>query len=54
MPAVEIGWRLAADHWGQGYATEAARAVLAYGFERLALPEIVVVHDRGERAARAG
>ena len=41
MPAVEIGWRLAAAHWGRGYATEAARAVLAYGFERLALPEIV-------------
>jgi RimJ/RimL family protein N-acetyltransferase len=41
MPAVEIGWRLAADHWGRGYATEAARAVLAFGFERLALPEIV-------------
>jgi ribosomal-protein-alanine N-acetyltransferase len=41
MPAVEIGWRLAADHWGRGYATEAARAVLAFGFERLALPQIV-------------
>jgi ribosomal-protein-alanine N-acetyltransferase len=41
MPAVEIGWRLAAEHWGQGYATEAARAVLAFGFDRLALPEIV-------------
>lgn len=41
QPAVEIGWRLAAEHWGRGYATEAARAVLAYGFERLGLPEIV-------------
>ena len=41
QPAVEIGWRLAAAHWGYGYATEAARAALAYGFERLALPEIV-------------
>ncbi len=40
-PAVEIGWRFAAAHWGRGYATEAARAVLAYGFEQLALPEIV-------------
>src|SRR5437764_14595731 len=27
-PCVEIGWRLAADRWGHGYATEAARAVL--------------------------
>lgn len=41
LPAVEIGWRLAAAHWGRGYATEAARAVLAFGFERLALSEIV-------------
>jgi len=41
MPAVEIGWRLMAEHWNRGYATEAARATLAFGFERLALPEIV-------------
>jgi len=41
MPAVEIGWRLAAEHWGHGYATEAARAVLGFGFERLGLSEIV-------------
>jgi RimJ/RimL family protein N-acetyltransferase len=40
-PAVEIAWRLAAAHWGRGYATEAARALLTYGFEELALPEIV-------------
>ena len=26
-PCVEVGWRLAAEHWGRGYATEAARAV---------------------------
>ena len=40
-PCVEIGWRLAAAHWGQGFATEAARAVLALGFEALGLAEIV-------------
>lgn len=40
-PCVEIGWRLAADHWGQGYAREAARAALAYGFDRARLDEIV-------------
>jgi RimJ/RimL family protein N-acetyltransferase len=40
-PCVEIGWRLAAEHWGRGYATEAARAVLAFGFQSLALEEIV-------------
>ena len=39
--ALEIGWRLAREHWGKGYATEAARAALRYGFERLGLSEIV-------------
>lgn len=38
---VEIGWRLAYDHWGQGYATEAGRAALAHGFGVLHLDEIV-------------
>ncbi|MEO8554133.1 MAG: GNAT family N-acetyltransferase [Kofleriaceae bacterium] len=38
---VEIGWRLAPTAWGQGYATEAARAALAFGFTTLALPQIV-------------
>ena len=40
-PAVEVGWRLARAAWGQGYATEAARAALAFGFGELELPEIV-------------
>lgn len=40
-PAVEVGWRLAREHWGHGYATEAGRAALAFGFEALGLEEIV-------------
>lgn len=40
-PAVEIGWRLASAHWGHGYATEAARAVLDYAENCLELSEIV-------------
>ncbi|PJC96885.1 GNAT family N-acetyltransferase [Janthinobacterium sp. BJB1] len=40
-PCVEIGWRLAHDYWGQGYAQEAAQAALQAGYERLQLPEIV-------------
>lgn len=39
-PGVEIGWGLARHAWGHGYATEAARAVLADGFDRLAFEEI--------------
>jgi RimJ/RimL family protein N-acetyltransferase len=40
-PCVEVGWRLAAEQWGRGYATEAARAALAHGFGALGLAEIV-------------
>ena len=40
-PAVEIGWRLAKEHWGLGYASEAAWTALRCGFDRLALKEIV-------------
>jgi RimJ/RimL family protein N-acetyltransferase len=41
MPCVELGYRLARAHWGQGYATEAGRAALAFGFEQLGLDEVV-------------
>lgn len=40
-PAVEVGWRLAYDFWGQGYATEGALEALKYGFETLNLNQIV-------------
>ncbi|EPJ85240.1 acetyltransferase, GNAT family protein [Pseudomonas sp. CFII64] len=40
-PAVEIGWRLAREHWGFGYASEAAWTALGCGFERLGLEQIV-------------
>jgi RimJ/RimL family protein N-acetyltransferase len=40
-PCVEIGWRLSADQWGRGYATEGARAALAFGFDVVGLREVV-------------
>ena len=40
-PCVEIGWRLAWEHWGRGYATEAARAALRHAFGFLGLQEVV-------------
>jgi len=40
-PCTEIGWRLAYTYWGQGYAQEAAKAALTYGFETLCLSNIV-------------
>lgn len=42
-PAVEIGWRLAHKFWGNGYATEGARAVVRYAFETAKLKEIVAI-----------
>ncbi len=52
-PAVEVGWRLAATAWGQGYATEAARAALGFGFERCGLEEVVSFTSAGNRRSRA-
>jgi 3-dehydroquinate dehydratase/shikimate dehydrogenase len=42
-PAVEVGWRLAKEQWGKGYATEGALASLQYGFEVLHLEKIVAI-----------
>lgn len=39
--SVEVGWRLASDHWGRGYALEGARAALAFAFDVLGLDEVV-------------
>lgn len=55
-PAVEIGWRLAPEQWGHGYATEAARASLAVGFGSFGLEEIVsytVPHNLPSRGVMA-
>lgn len=40
-PCIEIGWRLAHEAWGHGYATEAAREALRYGLEDAGFAEIV-------------
>lgn len=42
-PAVEISWRLAREHWGLGFASEAAWAALGAGFERFQLAEVVAM-----------
>ena len=52
-PCVEVGWRLAAKHWGKGFATEAARGALRIGFEQLGLPEIVSFTSVGNIRSRA-
>ena len=51
-PCVETGWRLAAEFWGRGYSTEAARAAMAFGFGTLALGETVAYPVRNNRRSR--
>jgi RimJ/RimL family protein N-acetyltransferase len=50
---VEVGWRLALEYWGYGYATEAARLALGYGFGTLALPEVVSFTSATNHRSRA-
>lgn len=52
-PAVEVGWRLARDAWGRGFATEAARAATAFGFDAHGLEEIVSFTVPGNVRSRA-
>lgn len=42
-PCIDMGWRLATAHHGNGYATEAATACLQYGFTKLGLTEVVAI-----------
>ena len=44
-PGTEVGWTLARPYWGQGYATEAARASLDYGFRTTSLPKLISLID---------
>ncbi len=41
LPAIEVGWRLASERWGNGYAPEGARAALAFAWDTLGLDEVV-------------
>jgi RimJ/RimL family protein N-acetyltransferase len=51
-PCVEVGWRLSADHWGQGFAPEGAEAALAVGFRSYGLDEIVSFTSVRNRSSR--
>jgi len=52
-PCVEVGWRLAFEYWGHGYATEAAELAIHHGFDELALPEIVSFTSAANFRSRA-
>jgi ribosomal-protein-alanine N-acetyltransferase len=49
---LEIGYRLDPDYWGQGIATEAARAVRDYGFHELKLPRLISLVHPDNKASR--
>lgn len=51
MPAVEIGWRLGRPYWGQGIATEAARAALRFAFLDRGMTQVVGIHQVENRAS---
>ncbi len=51
-PCVEVGWRLSKETWGRGYAPEAARAALAFGFDDHQLDEIVSLTARDNEKSR--
>jgi RimJ/RimL family protein N-acetyltransferase len=52
-PCIEIGWRLARQYWGKGYATEAATVALDYAFEVLQADEVVAMTVPSNRRSRA-
>jgi RimJ/RimL family protein N-acetyltransferase len=45
-PAIEAGWRLSPECWGQGFASEGAQAAVNWGFEHLGASEIVAITAR--------
>lgn len=52
VPGIEVAWRLAFAHWHQGYATEAARAVIDEAFALFSLPEVIAVTSIGNAPSR--
>ena len=51
-PCLELGYRLAYEHWGRGYATEGSRAALEFGFATIGAPEIVALTAVGNERSR--
>jgi RimJ/RimL family protein N-acetyltransferase len=52
VPEIELGWIVVRSHWGQGIATEAARAWRDHAFTRLGLPRIVSMISEDNPASR--
>jgi ribosomal-protein-alanine N-acetyltransferase len=52
LPGVEVGWRLAQEHWGRGFAPEGAAEALRFGFEVLGLAEVLSFTTVGNAKSR--
>ena len=50
-PEVEVAYLLGKEYWGQGLGTEAARAIVKYGFETLGLSRLICLIDRDNQAS---
>jgi ribosomal-protein-alanine N-acetyltransferase len=48
---IEVGYMLAKEYWGRGLATEAAKAILHYGFEQVGLARLICVVNPGNQAS---
>ena len=51
-PDIEVGYRLVPEAWGQGFATEGARALVDYGFDDLGLERIIGLTHRDNKASQ--
>lgn len=52
QPDIELAYRIHKKFWGQGYTTEAAKALIKYGFEQLSLPKIIAIHHPDNLASK--
>lgn len=52
-PGTEVGWGVARQHWGKGYAPEAARAATDWAFEQLGWQEVIHTIDPDNHSSKA-
>jgi len=52
-PAPEVGWTIAPEHWGKGYAVEAGQAAIRYAFDELGWERVVHVIVKGNQQSIA-
>jgi RimJ/RimL family protein N-acetyltransferase len=51
-PGTEVAWTLGREYWGQGYATEAAKACLNYGFQNCSVSKLISMIDAENHASQ--